>query len=117
MTDTAKTKASTAKPRAAKTPQDHKPPRGKVRHVQVMGVDVDIDPSRLDDWELMETLYDLQADPEGNALKVVPFIRTLLGETQYQTVKEQLRDSDGRITGSRMSEFMTGLFEHMDPNS
>ena len=51
MTDTAKTRTATTKPRAAKAPQDHKPTRGKVRHVQVMGVDVDIDPSRLDDWE------------------------------------------------------------------
>lgn len=47
-------------------PQDHKQSKNTVRRVNVRGIDIDIDPKVLDDWEFMESLYDLQADPKGN---------------------------------------------------
>ena len=78
-----------------------------------------IDPKVLDDWEFMESLYDLQADPKGNALQIIPFLRRLLGDS-YDKVKNGLRGADGRIDGETMGTFLTELFEEMGkafPNS
>ena len=44
-------------------PQDHKPAQGKPRTVTVKGLVLTLDPAKLNDWELMESLYDLQSDP------------------------------------------------------
>ena len=76
-------------------------------------------PKVLDDWEFMESLYDLQADPKGNALQIIPFLRRLLGDS-YDKVKNGLRGADGRIDGETMGAFLTELFEEMGkafPNS
>lgn len=101
---------TTRKPKASK-------PASGPRPVTVMGVDVTIDPERFDDWELMESLYLLQKDPERNAFEIVPFLRAILGD-QYQTVKDGLRDPEtGRVTGTRMGEFVQQLFQQVDPNS
>lgn len=103
----------------ASHPQDHRQSRNTVRRVNVRGIDIGIDPKVLDDWEFMESLYDLQADPKGNALQIVPFLRRLLGAS-YDKVKNGLRGADGRIDGETMGTFLTELFEEMGktfPNS
>lgn len=73
----------------------------------------------LDDWEFVESLYDLQADPKGNALQIIPFLRRLLGDS-YGKAKNELRGADGRIDGETMGAFLNELFEEMSkafPNS
>lgn len=101
-------------------PQDHKPPQDKPRTVTVQGLRLTLDPAKLDDWELMEALYDLQSDPEHNALSMVPFLRGLLGD-DYPRVKNLLRDhATGRIGGEAMGEFVSRLLEELGktaPNS
>ena len=37
-------------------PQDHKQSKNTVRRANVRGIDIDIDPKVLDDWEFMESL-------------------------------------------------------------
>ena len=64
-------------------PQDHRPAQDKPRTVTVKGVALTIDPRSLDDWELMESLYDLQSDPQNNALSVVPFLRGMFSAKDY----------------------------------
>lgn len=103
----------------ASHPQDHKQSKNTVRRVNVRGIDIGIDPKVLDDWEFMESLYDLQADPKGNALQIIPFLRRLLGDS-YGKVKNGLRGADGRIDGETMGTFLIELFEEMGkafPNS
>lgn len=100
-------------------PQDHRPAHGKPRTVTVKGISLTIDPKVLDDWEFVESLYDLQADPKGNALQIIPFLRRLLGDS-YGKVKNELRGADGRIDGETMGAFLNELFEEMSkafPNS
>lgn len=53
----------------ASHPQDHKQSKNTVRRVNVRGIDIGIDPKVLDDWEFMESLYDLQADPKVTPCK------------------------------------------------
>ena len=103
----------------ASHPQDHKQSKNTVRRVNVRGIDIGIDPKVLDDWEFMESLYDLQADPTNNALQIIPFLRRLLGDS-YDKVKNGLRGADGRIDGETMGAFLIELFEEMGkafPNS
>lgn len=100
-------------------PQDHRPAQGKPRTFTVKGISLTIDPKVLDDWEFVESLYDLQADPEGNALQIIPFLRRLLGDS-YGKAKNELRGADGRIDGETMGAFLNELFEEMSkafPNS
>lgn len=103
----------------ASHPQDHKQSKNTVRRVNVRGINIGIDPKVLDDWEFMESLYDLQADPKGNVLQIIPFLRRLLGDS-YGKVKNGLRGADGRIDGETMGTFLTELFEELGkafPNS
>ena len=101
-------------------PQDHRPAQDKPRTITVKGVDLTIDPRSLDDWELMESLYDLQSDPQNNVLSIVPFMRRFLGD-DYQRAKEALRDPDtGVITGDAIAGFVQELLERLNetlPNS
>lgn len=50
-------------------PQDHKQPKDKPRRIEVMGATLTIDPSILDDLDMVEYLYDLQhaADSDDGA--------------------------------------------------
>lgn len=94
-----------------KKQQDTKP-----RAVTVHGIQVTIDPAALDDWDTMELLEALQDDPDGNALKVVPLTRRILGK-DYGRVKETLRGPDGHLKAEAMASFLTDLFAKLNPNS
>lgn len=98
-----------------KQPQDHLKPMPK--DVTVHGVTLSIDPSALDDWELLENVYSLQADPKRNGLNAVPILRSLLGD-DYQRVKDALRDPQtGRIPVEEVGGFLEELFSKLAPNS
>ena len=73
-------------------PQGHRPAQGKPRTVTVKGISLTIGPKLMDDWELVELLYDYQSDPEGNALAVIPFLRKVLGDG-YASVKDAKGES------------------------
>lgn len=89
--------------------QDHKPAQGKPRTVTVKGLVLTLDPAKLNDWELMESLYDLQSDPQNNALSVVPFLRGMFSAKDYGRIKNRLRDPEtGRITGRRHGRVPAG---------
>ena len=99
-------------------PQDHKPAQGKPRTVTVKGLVLTLDPAKLNDWELMESLYDLQSDPQNNALSVVPFLRGMFSAKDYGRIKNRLRDPEtGRITGDAMGEFLKELFARLNEES
>ena len=94
------------------------PLNDKPTTVTIDGIDITIDPNRMDDWDLLETLYLLQDDPQANVLQVVPFLKRFLGDDTYKKVKDTLRDTEtGRLTTTRVSEFLTELFKAIDPNS
>ena len=63
-------------------PQDHKQPKDKPRRIEVMGATLTIDPSILDDLDMVEYLYDLQhaADSDDGGFTIVPFLRKLCGD-------------------------------------
>lgn len=99
-------------------PQDHKQPKDKPRRIEVMGATLTIDPSILDDLDMVEYLYDLQhaADSDDGGFTIVPFLRKLCGD-DYMNVKKALRDGNGRIPFEKVGEFVQQLIEALNPNS
>ena len=99
-------------------PQDHKQPKDKPRRIEVMGATLTIDPSILDDLDMVEYLYDLQhaADSDDGVFTIVPFLRKLCGD-DYMNVKKALRGERGRIPFEKVGEFVQQLIEALNPNS
>lgn len=62
------------------------------------GFEFKIEQEAFDDWELYEDLGEFS---EGNSLKLPKIARRLLGEEQYEKLKEHCR-KDGRITTTDM---------------
>lgn len=107
--------------RTRKHPQDHKPPeknqQEKPTIVIVNGVRIPVDGSMMDDLEFVEAVYDMSADPEGNSLEIVQFLRKLFGD-QYKTFKDAIRDeATGRVPVSSVTDALTDVFNQMNPNS
>ncbi|KFI50012.1 hypothetical protein [Bifidobacterium biavatii] len=103
-------------------PQDHKPPKNTVRTITVMGVDLTIDPAVLEDYDMVEYLYDIQAAADGEengmgVLSIVPFLRKLCGPA-YPAMKRALTDPQTkRIELDKITEFITQVMEELNPNS
>lgn len=99
-------------------PQDHKQPKDKPRRIEVMGATLTIDPSILDDLDMVEYLYDLQhaADSDDGGFTIVPFLRKLCGD-DYANVKKALRDDNGPHPLREVGEFVQQLIEALNPNS
>jgi len=100
-----------------KKPQDHKQKNGVVT---VKGVTVTIDPSVLDDWDVVECIADIQDEGRTAAEKLpstVRLMRLLLGG-DYARAKKELREAhDGQLTNEVMGGFITEVFEALNPNS
>lgn len=79
--------------------------KSDLREVTAMGVTVHIDPETIvNDYDYLELL---ERSTE-NGIYSVKAMRHLLGD-EYERVKEELRDADGRLTNERMSEFAVAL--------
>lgn len=59
-----------------------------------------IDEKALDDWELFEWLTEVDS---GNVTYIIKVAKRLLGEKQYEALKNHLRDSEGRLSLTLMS--------------
>lgn len=94
-----------------KAPQDRKPKQTKQddtkRAITVRDLELTVDLSALDDFEVIEALQDDN---------FIPALRALLDAEQISKVKEALR-KDGRVSMTAMTEFVQELFEALNPNS
>nr|DAY03960.1 MAG TPA: hypothetical protein [Caudoviricetes sp.] len=89
-------------------------PVSEVRSVEIQGIPLTLDPNVFDDFELLDTLNEIQG---GNALKSPALLRKVLGD-QYKTVLEHLRDpASGRVPASKIAPFMQELMEALAPKS
>lgn len=101
---------------------DHKAPAVKQeksteKTVTVSGVEVTVDTSLLDDWDITELIADIQFGPSSEQLKTVFLIRKILG-SQYEQVKNRLRKANGGVIKNEMfGEFVQELFKELAPNS
>ncbi len=84
------------------------------RKVKVQGVTVTVDPSALDDIEILESLYDMKSGE--NTFEVVPFLRKLFGD-EWKHIKDSIRDDNGRVTAERLESFLSEYMEKIIPKS
>jgi len=95
---------------APKKPQDHKPKTGTVK---VHGIELDVSPEALDDFELLDDLAALQ-NQDGSRLPSI--LHRLVGD-QFKPVMDALRGENGRVSLESATEFVQELLESLAPNS
>ena len=72
------------------------------------GFEFEIDENVFDDWDMLERL---NAIDKGEATNVVDVARDVLGDEQLERLKEHLRDENGRLTITVMTEALGEIFE------
>lgn len=97
---------------------EHVVPKAKTKTVTVQGIEVTVDPNLFDDLEVLELLERVNpvdgTDPDVFAF--VAFLRKVLG-SQYQKVKDALRDETGRIPMDNVAGFVQEFMSKSAPNS
>lgn len=71
------------------------------------GFEFKLEEDTLDDWELFE---DLTAVEEGESTKIIGCAKRILGNEQYNRLKEFLRDENGKISTTAMSNAISEIF-------
>lgn len=71
------------------------------------GFEFAIDPAALDDMELIEALAALETNP----LVVPKVITLLLGKEQKERLYDHLRDENGRVRVSSVSQELAEIFQ------
>ena len=67
------------------------------------GFEYKIDDDRFDDYEMFEKLCAIDRD-ENNISMIIEVFRDLLGDKQYDALKEHLRNKKGKISTQAMVE-------------
>lgn len=105
-----------------KKPDDHKPKKPKIetvdggRAVTLRGITVTVADDALDDFEMLEDLGKIQHDPKSRAL-LPSVLRRLVGDDGFDTVMGALRAENGRVPVQAGVEFVSELFQALNPNS
>lgn len=104
-------------------PQDRLPKKESVKAdktdagwtVTYRGVTVDIDAEAFDDFELLD---EIAAVEEGKGNRLPALLRRFVGEDQFRTVLDGLRDEKtGRVTVEAGAEFLSEVIQAVSPNS
>ena len=106
-------------PANAKQPEDHKPKAEDDTpqdvSVTVKGVDLTIPGDAMDDFELLDDLYEL--DQKKNPARLPSLMKRLVGEEQWADIMEALRGDNGRVSVEAGAEFVGEVLEAINPNS
>lgn len=99
----------------ATKPQDHKPKASEPQTVTVDGIKVTITPDVLDDWMVVRKIGKIQ---NGDVFEADNLFTQLLGSDQYERVLSELKDrNNGRVPIEVFTNWLTNLFQHLNPNS
>lgn len=71
------------------------------------GFEYNLDKKRLDNYELVEALAEMDTNP----LALPKVVNLLLGD-QAKALKDHVRDEDGNVSIERMSGELTEMFEN-----
>ena len=72
------------------------------------GFEVEIIEEALDDWEILETFYDIDNGDQG---KIVGLARMVFGKDGVAALKDHLREKNGKASVVAMVEAITELME------
>lgn len=79
-----------------------------VRGTTESGFNFELEDEVLDDYELLETLCELD---NGNNSVITKMVDTLLGQEQKERLKEHIRNTKGRVSAKRMMEEIVDIFK------
>ena len=71
------------------------------------GFEYTLEDEALDDYELLETLQDID---EGEYNKVTKMVKMLLGDKQRDALKEHIRGKNGRVSAQKLIDEVMEMF-------
>lgn len=94
--------------------------QGTVRHdlqglraIEVAGVQLTVDPTVFDDFELLESLAEIQ---RGDVLALPAVFRAVAGD-QAQELLDAVRDERGRVTATAATEMLVQIMSELAPKA
>ena len=84
-----------------------------LRTITVAGVQVDVDPTVFDDFELLESLAEIQ---RGDILALPKVFRAVVGD-QSQELLDAVRDERGRVTATAATEMLVQIMRELAPKA
>ncbi len=72
------------------------------------GFKFEIEDAALDDWELLTALSEVD---DGNVRMLTKLPKMLLGAEQDKSLTEHLREANGRVPASKMTEAIRDIFD------
>ncbi len=83
-----------------------------IKTVEVDGYKLEFDQNNLDDVEVFELINDIE---EGEVQKTVKLLKLLLGENEYNKVKDYFVNKYGRFSINKLTEVYTAIFQGTNP--
>lgn len=109
--------ASASKPAQQETPEaPHGPVPSvlqKLRTITIRDVQVTVDPTIFDDFELLESLAEIQ---RGDVLALPAVFRAVAGD-QAQELLDAVRDERGRVTATAATEMLVQIMSELAPKA
>lgn len=94
--------------------------QGTVRHdlqglraIEVAGVQLTVDPTMFDDFELLESLAEIQ---RGDVLALPAVFRAVAGD-KAQALLDAVRDERGRVTATAATEMLVQIMSELAPKA
>lgn len=81
--------------------------------ITIRGVQVTVDPTVFDDFELLESLADVQ---RGDVLALPAVFRAVAGDTA-QALLDAVRDERGRVTATAATEMLVQIMRDLAPKA
>lgn len=109
-----------AKVAEARQQETHEAPHGPVdtiplglRTIEIRGVRVTVDPTIFDDFELLESLAEIQ---RGDVLALPAVFRAVAGD-KAQALLDAVRDERGRVTATAATEMLVQIMSELAPKA
>jgi hypothetical protein len=84
-----------------------------LRTLTVAGVQIKVDPTVFDDFELLESLAEIQ---RGDILALPTVFRAVVGD-QAQALLDAARDERGRVTATAATEMLVQIMSELAPKA
>lgn len=110
--------ASASKPAQQETPEAPHGPvpsvlQEQLRTITIRGVQVTVDPTIFDDFELLESLAEIQ---RGDVLALPAVFRAVAGDAA-QALLDAVRDERGRVTATAATEMLVQIMSELAPKA
>lgn len=98
----------------------HTLPKESKQTITVKDIELTVESDLFDDLEVLELLGEMNPtnSKTPNASALPAFLKRVLGSSQYNKVKDELRDTyDGRVHLDSVSDFIQEFMSKVAPNS